>query len=87
MLEVKLLPAKIQNFQTRACARICAARRVDLAAALAEASICSSLPCKMATQDGLEDKSVDDICDYLEQKGFSEAIVEAFRGKVSYTTL
>lgn len=31
----------------------------------------------------MEDKSVEDICDFLESKGYHQSVIEAFRGKAT----
>ena len=38
----------------------------------------AAAPSKM---ESLEEKSVEDICDWLEEKGFSDQLIENFRGK------
>ena len=38
----------------------------------------------MSTPSLLEEKSIDDVCQWLEDCGFSESILRTFRGKTSY---
>ena len=41
----------------------------------------------MASAIPLEEQSVDDICDYLEDKGFAESLIENFKGEQVYQLL
>ena len=38
------------------------------------------LPFRTAKE--MEEKSVEDVCDWLEEKGFPEELLEVFRGKL-----
>lgn len=49
----------------------------------AEKAICSYIAMSSAALGGgekLESKTVEDICDYLEEKGFNASVVEALQG-------
>lgn len=46
---------------------------------------CSCFLFKEKMAGALEEKSLQDVCEWLEEKGFGDTVIEAFRGNAGLT--